>query len=138
MTDQERAEAAERERQRRISELRGQLSDVEGRISHFENILSILTDAKSSMNGLKNRLNAEVDTPVITYNLHGAAEWEGTNALNGVVALANIKNSRSAYDTDVETLITNIGSGIDKTNSILQDLYRQRNNILSELRSLGA
>lgn len=132
------AEEAERRRQARIRELRNQLSGVESRITHFENVLRRLTDARTSMNSLKNRLNTEVDTPVITYNLHGASEWEGTNALNGVVALANIKNSRSAYDSDVEKLISDIGRGVDRANSILQDLYRQRNNILSELRSLGA
>ncbi|MDC7280702.1 hypothetical protein NXH64_14460 [Butyrivibrio fibrisolvens] len=132
------AEEAERRRQARIRELRNQLSGVESRITHFENVLRRLTDARTSMNSLKNRLNTEVDTPVITYNLHGASEWEGTNALNGVVALANIKNSRTAYDSDVEKLISDIGRGVDRANSILQDLYRQRNNILSELRSLGA
>lgn len=132
------AEEAERRRQARIRELRGQLSGVESKISHFEGVLRILTDARTSMNSLKNKLNTDVDTPVITYNLHGASEWEGTNALNGVVALANIKNNRSSYDSDVEKLISDIGRGIDKANSILQDLYRQRNNILSELRSLGA
>lgn len=132
------AEEAERRRQARIRELRNQLSGVESRITHFENVLRRLTDARTSMNSLKNRLNTEVDTPVITYNLHGASEWEGTNALNGVVALANIKNSRLAYDSDVEKLISDIGRGVDRANSILQDLYRQRNNILSELRSLGA
>ncbi|SCZ80723.1 YwqH-like family protein [Pseudobutyrivibrio xylanivorans] len=132
------AEEAERRRQARIRELRNQLSGVESRITHFENVLRRLTDARTSMNSLKNRLNTEVDTPVITYNLHGASKWEGTNALNGVVALANIKNSKSAYDSDVEKLISDIGRGVDRANSILQDLYRQRNNILSELRSLGA
>lgn len=132
------AEEAERRRQARIRELRGQLSGVESRISHFEGVLRILTDARTSMTGLKNRLVAEVNTPVVSYNLHGASDWEGTNALNGVVAHANIKNSRSAYDADVEKLISDIGSGVDRANVILQDLYRQRNNILSELRSLGA
>ena len=132
------AEEAERRRQARIRELRGQLSGVESKISHFEGVLRILTDARTSMNSLKNKLNTDVDTPVITYNLHGASEWEGTNALNGVVALANIKNSRSANDSDVVKLISDIGRGVDRANSILQDLYRQRNNILSELRSLGA
>ncbi len=132
------AEEAERRRQARIRELRSQLSGVESRISHFEGVLKHLTDARTSMNNLKNRLNADVDTPVISYDLHGASDWEGTNALNGVVALANIKNSRSAYDSDVDKLISDIGRGVDKANSILQDLYRQRNNILGELRSLGA
>ena len=132
------AEEAERRRQARIAELRGQLSGVENRISHFESVLRTLTDARTSMTGLKSRLVLEVDTPVVSYNLHGASDWEGTNALNGVVALASIKNSKSAYDADVDKLISDIGSGIDRANSILQGLYNQRNNILGELRSLGA
>lgn len=132
------AEEAERRRQARIRELKGQLSGVESRITHFENILRKLTDARTLMNSLKSSLNTNIDAHVDSYKLHGASDWEGTNALNGVVAQANIYNSKSAYDCDVEKLMSDINLGVDKANSILQDLYRQRNNILSELRSLGA
>lgn len=132
------AEEAERRRQARIRELKGQLSGVESRITHFENILRKLTDARTLMNSLKSSLNTNIDAHVDSYKLHGALDWEGTNALNGVVAQANIYNSKSAYDCDVEKLMSDINLGVDKANSILQDLYRQRNNILSELRSLGA
>ena len=132
------AEEAERRRQARIRELKGQLSVVDGQISHYISVLKKLTDARTSMNMLKSKLVTNINTPVITYNLHGASEWEGSNALNGVVALANIKNSRSTYVSDVDKLISDIGNGVDKANSIIQDLHRQRNGILSELRSLGA
>ena len=140
MTEEEKREAeeAERARQARIAELRGQLSGVESRISHFESIRRTLTDAQTSMTGLRSRLVSEVDTPVISYNLHGSSEWEGTNALNGVIAQADIKNSRANYDADVDKLNSDIENGIEKANSILQSLYSQKNAILNELSSLGA
>ena len=43
-----------------------------------------------------------------------------------------------AYDSEIGTLDEDIEKGVDKANEKIQELYRQRNSVLSELRSLGA
>ncbi len=145
MTEAERAaraaaeaEAAERARRARINELRGQLSSVESRISHFESILRRLTDARTSMNSYRNKLSSEVNTPVVTYLIHGISDWEGTTADEADSIHSEVKSAKINYALEVDKLCTDIGSGIDRANSVLQGLYCQRNSILGELRSLGA
>lgn len=138
MTDEERAIEAERERQHRISELNSELGKIDGKIRHFEHVLKVLTDSKVKMTGLKNRLSNEAGTPISSYDIDGADDWKGLNYNDGKNAYDEVNSQRVAYDQELGILDTDIEKGIDTANDRIQDLYRQRNSVLSELRSLGA
>lgn len=138
MTEEERAAEAERERQHRISELKNELREIDDRIKHFEHVLKVLTDSRLKMTGLKNKLSNEAGTPIINYDIDGADEWKGLNYNDGKTAYDEVNTQRTAYDSEISTLDLDIEKGVDKANEKIQDLYRQRNDVLSELRSLGA
>jgi chromosome segregation ATPase len=134
----EEAARREAERQRRIAELRGQLSSVEGSINHFKSVLRTLTDGKTSLTTYTNTLDTEVLTPVANYSIHGANDWEGTNADNAANALGTVKTKSTSYQSEITQLATDIQNGINKANEKIQSLNNERNNILGQLRALGA
>ena len=138
MTEEERAAEAERERQHRISELKSELRDIEDKIKHFEHVLKVLTDSKIQMTRLKNKLSNEAGTPIMGYDIDGAGEWRGLNYNDGKTAYDEVNTQRTAYDSELGTLDLDIEKGVDKANEKIQELYRRRNDVLSELRSLGA
>lgn len=138
MTEEERAAEAERERQHRISELKSELREIEEKIKHFEHVLKVLTDSRLKMTGLKNKLSTEAGTPISTYDIDGSDEWKGLNYTDGKAAYDEVNDQRTAYDSEIGTLDEDIEKGVDKANEKIQELYRQRNSVLSELRSLGA
>ena len=134
MTEEERAAEAERERQHRISELKSELREIEEKIKHFEHVLKVLTDSRLKMTGL----STEAGTPISTYDIDGSDEWKGLNYTDGKAAYDEVNDQRMAYDSEIGTLDEDIEKGVDKANEKIQELYRQRNSVLSELRSLGA
>lgn len=127
---------AERARQQRISELRNELSAVDRDISHFEHVLKVLTDSRLKMTGLKNRLKNEASDPIINYDIDGVNDWKGINANNGKAAYDEVNTQRTAYDFEISVLDSDIENGVDNANKRIQDLYRRRSSILSELNSL--
>lgn len=128
----------EAERQSRIAELKVQLSSVDNSITHFTNVLRTLTDGKTSLTSYNNILDTDVFTPVDSYAIYGSNDWEGTNADDAVTSHVTVKSSNTSYQTELTQLTTDIQDGIDKANEKIQSLYNERNNILGQLRDLGA
>ena len=133
------AEEAERRRQARIRELKGQLTTVNNSIDHYISVLKTLTDARTFMTMHYNTIyNDVMKASTWGYDLDGNLDWRGKNQLTAnSVKLNDICPAIKTYDEDLKKLQKDIDDGVDKANAKIQSLHNQKNVIISELRSLG-
>ncbi len=141
MSSEERARR-ERERkaaiQRAINAKQQELDGVNAEIAKYEAILNALTESQTTLASYKADLETDINDVIVNYDVKDGSTWAGLQATKAWREMDFLKNKKDNYVTEVEQLDSDISTAIDKTNSILQELYSRRDSLNEDIRNLRA